>query len=193
MTYPTQMKLLIGGLLLLFIFGRYGCYYADQAWDAHRRPWAYATDKPLLVGQWRGTCIDPDGITHTIDLEIFAPMTDEERMDRVNRRPKRKRSRVSATAFDGMALISTPAWRDSFELWGGLDAADGHTLHWQWRPTTGTHPAGFVINNLKGEWRTDELDLVAEFAWFRPDGSSHYDSANPKHEQNARMLLRRVQ
>ena len=194
MSYSTRIKIFLVFALLLFVFGRYGLFYLDKAWDTQRRPWAYSKDpdKPLLVGRWQGQCVDPDGITHQISMEIVEPLTDKDRMKRINRaRAKRKRSKSSPTEFNGMAIIRTAAWRDSFELWGGLDDPKGHALHFQWRPTDGTYPPGFVINNLKGQWQDHTITLEAAFAFFRPDGSSFYDSADTRHDQKAKLTLQR--
>lgn len=193
MTYSTKIKWFIGGILMTAILGRTGCFYAKKYYDTYRRPWAYArhAGQPLLVGRWQGSCIDPDQVTHRIDLEIYHPTTDEQRWRRLSGR-RIKRDRSSPTFFDGAAILSTGSRRDSCELWGGLDKADGHEVHFQLRPVHDKHPPGFHPNLLKGTWQGDEIDLTVEFAWFREDGSSFSDSADPRYSTPGKLLLQRV-
>jgi len=192
MSYATKLKWFIAAVVLLAVGSRYGCYYLDQQLDAKRRPWAYSSDQPLLVGRWVGECRDPDGIVHRVDMTIDEPLTDEERWKRANRK-KRKRDRGSRTFFDGLALVETQGRLDTFELWGGLDAPDGHQIHFQWRPLEGkTHPPGFNLNAMKGDWQGDAIDLEVGFSWFRQDGSSFSDSADPRYSQKGQLLLKRA-
>lgn len=194
MSYNTKIKVLIVGLITMFLLGRYGCYYADKKYDTYRRPWAYSSDasKPLLVGKWKGSCTDPDYLVHQVEMEIFVPTTEEERWKRLNqKRPKRNRS--SRTFFDGMAVLEVNGQRDSCELWGGLDKADGHKIHFQFRPLSNVHPPGFNLNLLEGEWKGDQIDLKVDFAWFRANGSSFYDSADPRHDKQGQLILHRVE
>ncbi|MCC6462379.1 MAG: hypothetical protein IT260_18070 [Saprospiraceae bacterium] len=192
MSYPTQLKVFIAVLLLAVVGGRFGCYYFQKQYDTYRRPWAYSNDpaQALLVGHWSGTVTDPDGVQHLVEMDILEPLSDEERWQRVWRK-RSKRDRSSPTFFDGFALLSTPGRRDSFELWGALDKPDGHALDFQMRPIRGFHPPGFNLNRLTGTWTKDTLALTVAFAWFRPDGSSHYNSADPRHNQDGRLLLLR--
>ena len=193
MSYPTQIKVFIVGLIVLVVLGKVGSYYFDNKYDTYRRPWAYSSDpaKPLLVGKWQGTCTDPDQVVHQVEMEIFFPTTDEERWKRVSGR-RNKRDRSSRTFFDGMAVLKTNGKRDTCELWGGLDKPDGHDIHFQFRPVSGVHPPGFNLNLLKGKWQENTIDLSVDFAWFLPDGSSHYDSADPRHDTNGKLLLTRA-
>ena len=192
MSYPTQLKIFIAVLLLAVVGGRFGCYYFQKHYDTYRRPWAYSRDpnQALLVGRWSGTVTDPDGVQHLVEMNILEPITDEERWQRVWRK-RSKRDRSSPTFFDGLVLLSTPGRRDSFELWGALDKPDGHALDFQMRPIRGVYPPGFNLNHLSGIWTKDTLDLTVVFAWFRSDGSSYSDSADPQHNQKGHLILRR--
>ena len=126
MQYSTKLKVFIVALIATVVLGKIGCYYLDKKYDTYRRPWAFSDDpgKPLLVGQWRGICIDPDQVAHQVEMEIFSPTTESERWKRVSRK-RGKRDRSSRTFFDGMAVLTTNGKRDTCELWGGLDKADG--------------------------------------------------------------------
>jgi len=180
-------------LLASVLLGRYGCYYLNKKYDTYRRPWAYSNDptKPLLVGKWQGVCTDPDGINHKVEMEIFEPITEDERWERFNQK-RSKRDRSSRTFFDGFALLEVNNKKDSCELWGGLDQADGHKIHFQLSPLSQVHPPGFNLNLLRGDWQENTLDLTVEFAWFRPDGSSFYSSEDPRHDTPGRLVLSRM-
>ncbi len=193
MSYSTKIKVFIIGLVAVVVLGKVGCFYFDKQYDNYRRPWAFSSDstKPLLVGKWQGSCTDPDQVVHKVEMEIFSPTTDEERWKRVSSRNV-KRDRSSTTFFDGLAVLETQGKRDSCELWGGLDKADGQGLHFQFWPISDVHPPGFNLNLLNGKWKDDTIDLSVEFAWFRPDGSSHYDSADPRHEMKGKLLMTRI-
>ncbi len=193
MKYSTKIKLFIALLLASVIFGRFGCYYLNKKYDTYRRPWAYSNDasKALLVGKWQGTCIDPDQISHKVEMEIVVPMTDDERWNRVFQK-RIKRDRSSPTFFDGFAVLETNGQKDTCELWGGLDKANGHEIHFQLSPISKVHPPGFNLNLLKGNWQDNSIDLAVDFAWFRPDGSSLYSSEDPRHDTKGKLVMSRV-
>jgi hypothetical protein len=193
MTYSTKLKIGIIGLIAIILLGRYGCYFVDKKYDTYRRPWAYSSDpdKPLLVGKWQGSVTDPDGVPHKVELEIVEPTSDEERQKRFSRR-RIKRDRSSATFFDGTATLESNNQRVSCEIWGGLDEPDGHQIHFQFRPVNDVHPPGFNLNLVEGNWQENTLDLDVTFAFFRPDGSSFSDSADPRHDQKGKLLMNRM-
>ena len=194
MRNSTKLVLSLAGLGALLYFGRLGCFYAGKYYDTIRRPWAYAGDpgKSLLVGHWQGACTDPDQVAHQVKMEIFVPTTDEERWRRFSQK-RIKRDRSSPTFFDGLAVLETGGRRDSCKLWGGLDKADGHGIHFQFSPLSGVHPPGFNLNLLKGTWQGDSLHLSVTFSFFRADGSSFYDSADPRHStEGVLKMVRRA-
>lgn len=191
MNSSNKIKWLIVGLIAAVVLCKAGCFYLDKKYDTWRRPWAYDSSKPLLVGKWQGRCLDPDGVAHQIDLEILLPTTDDERWKRVNRRHA-MRNRTDRTFFDGIAILETNGSRDTCELWGGLDKADGHEIHFQFRPINDVHPPGFNLNLLDGNWEGNTIDLAVTFAFFKPDGSSFYSSEDPKHDMKAKLVMSRV-
>ncbi len=193
MTYPTKLKVFIIGLIALVILSRYGCYVFDKKYDTYRRPWAYSSDpdKPLLVGKWQGSVTDPDQLVHKVEMEIYVPMTDGERKGRLFQK-RIKRDRSSRTFFDGMAVLEVNGQRDSSELWGGLDKSDGHQIHFQFRPVNDVHPPGFNLNLVEGNWQENTLDLTVDFAFFRADGSSYSDSADPRHDKKGKLIMSRM-
>ncbi len=193
MAYSTKLKLVIIGVLAFGLLGRVGCYYVNKKYDTVRRPWAYSDDpnKPLLVGKWQGSVTDPDGVLHKVEMEIVEPMSDEERQKRFSRR-RIKRDRSSSTFFDGTATLESNNHRASCEIWGGLDDPEGHQIHFQFRPVDDVHPPGFNLNLAEGTWKEDTLDLQVNFAFFRPDGSSFSDSADPRFEQKGKLVMSRI-
>ncbi|MFN4255064.1 MAG: hypothetical protein ACK4Q5_08685 [Saprospiraceae bacterium] len=192
MAYSSKIKLFIVGLIAVAVLGRVACFFANKKYDTLRRPWAYSDDptQPLLVGRWQGSVTAPDNIVHKVDMEIFEPTSDAERWKRLSQR-RIKRDRSSRTFFDGVAVLETNGRRDTCELWGGLDAPDGHAIHFQLRPLHDVRPPGFNLNLLEGEWQGHTLELAATFAFFRPDGSSYSDSADPRYEQKGRLPMNR--
>jgi hypothetical protein len=185
--------LFIIGLVAIVLTGRYGCYYLDKKYDTYRRPWAYSSDpqKPLLVGHWQGKVTDPDNVVHQVQMEILVPITDEKRQQRFSQK-RIKRDRSSRTFFDGLAVLETIGHRDTFELWGGLNAPDGHKINFQFRPVNGVYPTGFNLNLVEGIWQEHTLDLEVVFSFFKADGSSFSDSADPRYDQKGRLLMKRI-
>lgn len=197
MTYANKIRLLVAVVVLLALATPLASFYGSKYLDTLQRPWAYSSDPatPLLVGAWRGTCTDPDHMAHAVEMTVYEPLTDEERWQRAyaGRSSRRKKSRKSNTFFDGMAVLNTHGRRDTCELWGGLEKASGHDLHFQLSPVSGVHPPGFNINLLKGRWQGDTITLTVSFAWFNADGSSSYDSADPRHNTDGHLVLVRSQ
>lgn len=193
MGYSSKLKVFIVGLIAVVILGRYGCYCVNKKYDTYRRPWAYSSDanKPLLVGKWQGSVIDPDNIVHKVEMEIYEPLSDEKRKKRFQQK-RIKRDRSSRTFFDGLAVLETNGRKDSCEIWGGLDAPDGHQIHFQLRPVNDMHPPGFNLNLVEGDWQEDTLVLAVTFSFFRQDGSSYSDSADPRYEQKSTLMMSRI-
>lgn len=193
MAYSTQLKLLIAAVLAFALLGRVGFYFFNKHSDLDRRPWAYTDDprKPLLVGKWRGAVTDPDGVIHQVELEIEEPLSDAERQKRFSQR-RIRRDRSSPTFFDGTATLETRGRKEPCEIWGGLDKPDGNQVHLQFRPLDDKHPPGFNINLAKGRWQENTLELDVSFAFFKNDGASFSDSADPRFDQQGKLLLSRA-
>jgi hypothetical protein len=190
MTYSNKIKFTIIAVIGFYILSRVGCYYINKKYDTIRRPWAYAIDKPLLVGRWKGQCTDPDNFSYKIDMEIFKPMSEDERWARFMKK-RIKRDRSSTTYFNGIAIATHKHILDTFEIWGGLDKADGHEIHFQFRPLDDKHPEGYNLNMVKGKWQGDELNLTTSFSYYTAAGYSHYESDNPKHNKDAALNMKR--
>ncbi|MBK8558208.1 MAG: hypothetical protein IPL65_21855 [Lewinellaceae bacterium] len=193
MQYSGKLKLLILGVFAFTLLGRISCYFIDKKYDTFRRPWAYSDDpnKALLVGKWQGSVTDPDGIRHSVNLEIVEPVSDDERQQRFSQK-RIKRDRSSAVFFDGTATLEVNNRKTSCEIWGGLDAPDGHRMHLQFRPMDDSHSPGFNLKFAEGSWLENTLDLETGFVFFKPDGSSFSDSADPRFEQKAKLKMTRM-
>ncbi len=157
------------------------------------RPWAFSSDplKPLLVGKWGGSVIDPDNRIHEVEMEIFLPTTDEDRWNRMSSR-QIKHDFSNTTYFDGIAVLKTNGSIDTCELWGGLEKADGFEIHFQLNPINDIHPPGFNLNLLNGTWHENTLNLTVDFAFFKTDGSSFYNSEDPRYDTKGILVLNRI-
>jgi hypothetical protein len=98
----TLLLYLVG--LIALSWGMYKCkYYYSYYSDLKDRPWAYSEDKnaKLLVGQWQGSFKDPDGVQKSLKLEVFEPVTDEERQEKASRLSRKRRGRGLARKQEG--------------------------------------------------------------------------------------------
>lgn len=178
------------------VVGYKTCYWFET-WRDHRNyPWAYSEkDSKRLVGEWNGNFTDPDGVSHSIQMTIVDPVTEEERERRIRKRSRRSRVRnKSYTGFDGIALITTNGKVDSMQVNGSLGTVTP-PCDFKARVSPAiddNHLVGFELNQLDGTWKEEQLHLKATFAYFRPDKSSFYDSANPKHQFTFPFVLKKV-
>jgi hypothetical protein len=123
-------------------------------------------------------------------MEIFVPETDEKRWKRATRKRSSK-ARRDLLFFNGLAVVTAHGQRDSCELWGGLEDAQGRNFHFQMAPLNGRHAKGFNFNLLKGNWNGNTMELEATFVWIKPDGSSFSDSADPRYETPGYLKMQR--
>jgi hypothetical protein len=201
--------LLLLGILALLSWGVYECkYYYSYYSDLKDRPWAYSEDKstPLLVGQWQGTFKDPLGVEKSIAVEIFEPVSQEERERNASRRSRRKRSRQDKRSFDGKAVISSGLGAESYEIYGSVNEEDFHRLRFNFRPEDESKRVlpNFTLAEAKeGTWQNDELKLNLRFVYLNADGSSTSSSTgivrggkiawkNSSDDPTTTIVLRRV-
>jgi len=190
--------LLIALLLVLISWGVYQCQYQYSYWmDYQRRPWAYSRDKnaKLLVGKWQGQYTDPDGIAKTIELQIFEPTTEEERRkDAGMEHHRRSMFSSEIRSFDGMATVRSKMGTEHYLLDGTVDKADYHQIKLDFRAEDEKKrlQPNFCLDLTKsGQWQTDDMMLKTRFAYFQKDGSSFYDSADPRYDYIATINLKR--
>lgn len=188
--------------MVLLSWGVYECQYQYSYWrDYQTRPWAYSKDKnaKLLVGEWEGSYTDPDGIAKSISLEIFEPLSDKDRRKSAGRhKNKRTRgglgSRKDRRLFEGVATVTSKLGQEDYVLHGSVSEDDFHQLNVQFgaaNEATRLQP-NFALNlSESGQWQGDELTLRMGFAYFKADGSSFSDSADPRYDHISTLALKR--
>ncbi len=186
--------LLLLGMLVLLSWGVYECKYYFSYWqDLRDRPWAYSTDKnaKLLVGRWEGAFKDPDGISKTLEIEIFEPITEEERQEKASRK-SRRRSRENKQGFEGKAVAMSRLGTENYEIYGSVKKEDFHQLRFNFRPQDEKKrvlPNFTLVEAKEGAWQNDELQLSLTFSYHKADGSSFWNSADPRHDKKAETTL----
>jgi hypothetical protein len=190
--------LLIALLLVLISWGVYQCDYQYSYWqDYQQRPWAYSRDKnaKLLVGEWQGKYTDPNGVAKTIELQISEPLTDKERRKQAGRkRRRRSRGGRNTTGFEGVATVRSKMGTEHYIINGGVDKADYHQIKLNFRAEDEKKrlQPNFCLNLAEsGQWQEDGMVLKSGFAYFKKDGSSFSDSADPRYDYIATINLKR--
>jgi hypothetical protein len=195
----SKSRVLIYAVLLLLIsWGVYQCSYRYSFWrDYQERPWAYSADQKakLLVGRWQGRFVDPDGIEKSIDLEIFEPTSEEQRKQRAGHRSRRSHVRTRDTrSFEGTAKVASRLGEERYIVAGSVGEQDYHQLKIGFRAEDEAlrMRPNFCLNLTEsGNWAGDAMSLRVSFAYFRADGSSYSDSADPRYEYVAVLTLKR--
>lgn len=200
----TKSKSILLSILLLVVlsWGMYKCkYYYSYYSDLKDRPWAYSEDKnaKLLVGQWQGSFKDPDGVQKSLQLEVFEPVTDEERQEKASRLSRKRRglgSRENKRAFDGVAVVVSRLGKEEYEIYGSVKKEDFHQLRFNFRPQDEKKrvlPNFTVAEAKEGNWQNDELHLTLTFSYHKADGSSFWNSADPRYEKRVTVKFVRIQ
>jgi hypothetical protein len=192
----TLLLYLVG--LIALSWGMYKCkYYYSYYSDLKDRPWAYSEDKnaKLLVGQWQGSFKDPDGVQKSLKLEVFEPVTDEERQEKASRLSRKRRgggSRENKRAFDGVAVVVSRLGKEEYEIYGSVKKEDFHQLRFNFRPQDEKKrilPNFTVAEAKEGNWQNDELHLTLTFSYHKADGSSFWNSADPRYDKTVKTTL----
>lgn len=190
--------LLLIGVLVLLSWGVYECkYYYSYYSDLKDRPWAYSEDKnaKLLVGKWNGSFKDPDGVQKTLVLQLFEPVTEEERKEKASRYLRNRRgsgSRENKRAFEGVAEVKSRLGKEDYEIYGSVKKEDFHHLSFNFRPQDEKKRVlpNFTLTKAKeGTWQNDELLLTLTFSYHKADGSSFWNSADPRYDKTAKTTL----
>jgi hypothetical protein len=195
----SKARVMIFAMLLLLIsWGVYQCSYRFSFWrDYQERPWAYSADQTakLLVGRWSGHFVDPDGIDKSIQLEIFEPTSVEQREKRSAHRSRQSHVRGRDTrSFEGIATVSSRLGQEHYLIAGSVGERDYHQLRIGFRAEDESRRIrpNFSLNLTEsGSWSGDEMSLRVSFAYFRADGSSFSDSADPRYQHLAALTLKR--
>lgn len=189
---PILVILLLSGAAFMGVR-----FYGGKFIDRFQRPWAYSTTEPLLVGTWRGTFRDPNGMTKTLTLQIDLPETDDERWDRAGRRTRSKKRGRNKRVFDGVATVTGPRGQEPYTLYGRVNDDDWHRLETiQFSTPDGqqTMRQNFNLHSAVagGQWTTDRMTLRLAFTYTTPTGSAFWNSADPRYEHKAALTLTRT-
>jgi hypothetical protein len=170
-------------LILAALFGLYQLrYYLGYASDLWSRPWAYSRDPQakLLVGQWQGGFTDPAGLEKRISLEIFLPVTEEERQRRASRVRGRKGIRhQNKQAFEGRAIVTSKLGEERYEVFGAVEKADVHRLSLRFAPADEANrvlPNDTLLQAPSGRWEGDLLEI--ELTFSRQDAQGFSSSSS---------------
>lgn len=194
----TTKSLLL--LLLIFVGSSWLVYefkyYVSYWLDTHNRPWAYSTDTnaKLLVGKWQGSFIDPDNVKKTLEIEVYEPVTEEERERKAARKRSRRR-RDNKQAFDGKAVAKSKLGAEIYEIYGAVEKADYHALRFNFRPEDEKKrvlPNFTLLEANSGNWQGDAMTLTLSFTYHNADGSSTWKSSDPRHSKKVIARLNRV-
>lgn len=188
---PLIVGIIVVGLILTAVK-----YYGSYFMDLYQRPWAYSRESnaPLLVGKWQGSFTDPDGVVKKLAVEIFVPLTDEERWDKAGRKSRRRKSFSHKRSVDGVAWVNSRLGQEEYEIYGAVEEKDFHRLHFNFRPKDEKKRVlpNFTLSEAKnGLWQTDELQLSLSFSYHKADGSSFWNSADPRFDKKVSMTLTR--
>lgn len=168
-------------------------YYGGAWLDRYQRPWAFSTTEPRLVGSWTGNFTDPDGIRKTLTLRIDSPLDESSRWSKAFRRPRRH-SRTNNRAFDGAATVVSRRGTEQYEAWGAISRDDDHGFSLNTRVVdekTQLLP-NFALGTVrKAQWQGDKITFTLGFNYRRADGSSHWDSADPRFSRLVPVTLTR--
>ena len=181
MTKGKKLLLLLG-LLIGISWGVYECkYYFSYYSDLQTRPWAYSrdTNAKLLVGKWQGAFEDPNGVSKTLEVEIFEPVSEEERQKKANKKSRRRGGRENKRAFDGTATVKSRLGQEEYEIYGAVEKEDFHKLSFNFRPQDEAKrilPNFTLLEANSGNWETDNLLLTLSFSRQNADGSSSSSS-----------------
>lgn len=196
--------LLVILLLALLSWGMYECNYRFSLWqDYQQRPWAYSKDKnaKLLVGKWEGQYTDPDGINKSLSLEVFEPLTDAERRKKAGRKYRHRTrgglgGRKEKRLFEGNATVISRLGKEEYQLYGSVAEEDYHQLskvQFGAKDEATRLQPNFALNICEsGTWNEDQMTLNMGFSYFKANGASFWDSADPRYSKIVRIELHRV-
>ena len=155
-------------------------YHLSYQSDLRDRPWAYSdSGAKLLVGTWHGKFTDPDGVEKELNFEVFLPLTDEQREEKLKRRVRHRkgvRPQGSKQSFEGLARVNGPRGNEEYHVSGSVGKTDFHQLEAvRFSPEDEARrilPNYAVREARPGKWRDDELTLTVYFSKLNADGSS---------------------
>ncbi|MBD2703848.1 hypothetical protein IC229_24595 [Spirosoma sp. BT702] len=190
-----SLVVLVVAILVLGTISFFGGKFIDR----FRRPWAYSQTEPLLIGKWRGSYKDPDGVAKSLEMEMFVPETDDKRWENAfrtrRRRSGRPRSR-SINSFKGATVVVSPLGREEYEIWGHVHRDDYHQIDmtFEFDEKQILKVNNFYLHHAEqSRWQGDELNVTLLFVYRRPDNSAYSDSADPRYSKRVPVHLTRVE
>jgi hypothetical protein len=163
-------------------------YYGGYWYDLRNSPWAYSTNssEKLLVGNWSGSFIDPDGVNKQLTINILEPISKEERWDKAFTFRKGKR-RVRSNSRDflrGTATVKSKLGTEEYTISGHVEEDDFHQFLIRFSPVEEKKrvlPNFTLFESPKSTWQDDKMSLSLHFSYHKADGSSHWDSGVDKY------------
>ncbi len=154
-------------------------YRLSYARDLEDRPWAYSKDPsaPLLVGKWQGFYKDPAGQDKQISLEIFLPVTEEERAAKAGRRVRNRKglgSREDKHAFEGVATVASTKGAEFYEIRGSAGTPGPQDVRFSFSVPEDRKPPSSTYSPWRadpGRWEGKKLIISLHFNHRLEDGS----------------------
>ena len=168
-------------VLVVISFAIQRCrYQASVISDRISRPWAYSSDATakLFPGIWQGSFKDPNGVEKSVSIEIYLPITDEERNAAASARVRRRSglgSRDDKRAFEGYATVKSRLGEEEYEIYGAVNDDDHHQFKFTLRPADEQKrilPNFTLTEASQGKWNNDSLSAQLHFVHHNADGTS---------------------
>lgn len=192
-------KLLLLGLLAFVGYGLFGVasFYIGKYMDYWERPWAYSRDEKavLLIGNWKGSFKDPDGIDKEIKLEILVPETDSERWGKAFKKTKRRFANTKKN-FEGLVTVTSKLGTEYYELSGKVNEANNRQIYLNFHPDENKKkilPNFILTESNDAKWDINKITFLANFTYHKANDTALYESRNPKHKMRIKVNLQRVQ
>lgn len=170
---------------LLFV----GVKFVGGYWyDLYQSPWAYSRDaqKKLLVGKWEGDFVDPNGVKKHLTLTIVEPTTNDERWEKAFSFKKYRslNSRNSKYFFDGTATVKSKLGLEEYTVSGHVNEDDYHQFNLHFSPVDEKKrvlPNFTLFDSTPNSWEDDDMNTTLKFAYHKANGSSFWNSSDPKY------------
>ena len=179
---PFFLLLLI--LLAISFFVQRCRYHSQLASDRFSCPWAYSSDAnaKLFPGTWQGDFKDPDGVEKSISLEIYLPVTEEERNAAASTRVRRRSGlgpRRDKRAFNGFAIVKSRLGIEEYEIYGTVNDPDFYQFKFFLRPADEQKrilPNFTLTEASDGTWDEEKISAQLHYVHHNIDGSSTFSS-----------------
>ena len=177
--------------LVLILVAMVLLYFGSKWEHKFKRPWAYSSGQPLLLGKWEGDFRDPDGIEKHMVIEIDEP--EEESGDY----HYALQQFDEAHTFKGHATITSKLGTERDRIVGGLGSTDGHDIdRIDFIPLDETKRIRESFNasgtTPGGKWEGDKITLTLDFIYRTKTGSGYSDSSDPRYKKKVPITLHRV-